>query len=139
MPSSQAAGLQLKGKVVDWEQQRKLDGVVLDLSYDLAKLWPMVKPMLAPETQEQLKDLKTAGQFKKTFNVGGSFPATTKPGEKAIKYLTADGALNVQLLDTSGINVQNLEIPISTGQRPACHALHGQAQGRACCQAGGVQ
>jgi hypothetical protein len=113
MPSSHAAGLNLKGNIADWENQRTLSNTTLALSYDLEKLWPMVKPLLSPSTQEQLKDLKIAGKFDRTFAVSGSYPANPPAGTKPIKYLKADGSLAVALLDTSGINVQNLELPIS--------------------------
>ncbi|HYO09528.1 MAG TPA: hypothetical protein VER17_11200, partial [Tepidisphaeraceae bacterium] len=118
MASSKAAGVQLKGVVQDWEIGRKLNGVAMNLSYDLEKLWPMIKPMLAPETQESLKDLKVAGQFQRTFNVGGSYPAAGADGQplafnQAIKFLTMDGALAVGLLNTSGIDVQKLEVPLT--------------------------
>ncbi len=115
MTSSQAAGVQLKGAIQDWQTARKLDNVTMDLSYDLQKLWPMIKPMLSPETQEQLKDMKIAGQFKRTWTLAGSYPANV-PSNEAIKNLTADGALAVQLLDTSGITINDLEIPLSLSQ-----------------------
>ncbi|MEO6437046.1 MAG: hypothetical protein ABIP55_14985, partial [Tepidisphaeraceae bacterium] len=112
MPQSQAASVKLVGKVEDWEVQRKLDGTTVVVAPDLEKLWPIIKPMLAPETQESLKDLKIAGKTPWTFNIAGSYPANDK-WQESIKPLTVNGALAVGLLDTSGVNLQNLELPVS--------------------------
>ena len=119
MPTSNAAGLSIKGVVQDWEVQRKLDGVAVDLSYDLQKLWPLIKPMLAPETQESLKDLKIAGQQKRTFNIRGSYPAKVAGSERELAFhesianVSADGALMIALLDTNGAHIENFELPIT--------------------------
>jgi hypothetical protein len=118
MPTSNAAGLSVKGTVRDWQVQRQLDGVALDLAYDLEKLWPLIRPMLAPETQQSLKDLKIAGQQKRTFNVRGSYPAKDATG-RALKFnesianVSADGALVIALLDTNGAHIENFELPIT--------------------------
>src|SRR4029078_13314015 len=100
----------------DWEVQRKLDGVALDLAYDLEKLWPLIKPMLAPETQESLKDLKIAGQQKRTFNVRGSYPAKVAGSDRELAFhesianVSGDGALIFALLDTNGAHIENFEL-----------------------------
>ena len=73
MSSSKAAGVRIKGAISDWETQRKLDNITCDLSYDLAKLWTIVHPMLVtPGKEDSLKDLQVAGQFQRTFHVRGS-------------------------------------------------------------------
>jgi hypothetical protein len=118
MPQSQAAGVKLKGTIHDWEIQRKLDGTTLALAYDLEKLWPMIKPLLDPQTQESYKDLKIAGKFERVFAVAGSYPAKDASGKElafneSIKPLKVNGGLGVALLDTSGLNLQNLELPVS--------------------------
>ncbi len=119
MPASKAVAVNLTGGVQDWTTQRSLKNVKLDLTYDLAKLWPVIKPMLAPETQEQLKDLKIAGQYTKQFVAAGSYPrvdrATGRELEwyESIRTIDAHGSLSVQLFDTSGLKVENLEIPIN--------------------------
>ncbi len=112
MPDTKAMGVNMKGKVVDWETKRQLEGVVMNLNYDLAQLWPLVKPMLSPEQREQYKDLKIGGQFQRVFNVAGSYPANV-PFNQAIQNVTMDGGLAIGLLDTQGIAVSDLELPLS--------------------------
>jgi hypothetical protein len=117
MTSSQAAGVVIKGTVDQWDTQRKLDGVTLDLSYDLAKIWQIVKPMLSPEQQKSYEDMKLAGVYKRTFNVSGSYPATAnnQPAEfnQSIKYLSADGAFAFDQLATNGLDIGKYELPIT--------------------------
>ncbi len=118
MPESQAVAMKFVGRVKDWEQNRNITGdkgndpARLDLGYDLAKLWPIIKPSLSPETQESLKDLKIEGRYQKTFNVYGKYPARST-WQESVRYLGADGSFAVQLLDTSGLNVQNLDVPVT--------------------------
>jgi hypothetical protein len=103
MPDTKALSLDLKGKVLDWAARRQFDGLVMNLSYDLAQLWPIVKPMLSPEQQEKYKDLKISGQYAREFHVTGSYPADKEFAE-AIKTVQADGAISVAQLETSGMN-----------------------------------
>jgi hypothetical protein len=113
----------VKGLVRDWEQKRELQNVVVEVPHDLEKLWPIIKPMLAPETQQSLADMKLVGKGTWTFNVGGSYPATDAAGKplafnQAVKSLTAGGALAVQQINTNGIDITEFELPItlSNGQ-----------------------
>lgn len=116
MPESKAVGLKLTGAVKDWETKREIDSsnpIKLQLAYDLAKIWPIVHPMLVtPGQEDQFKDLKIAGKYEKQFNVSGSFPATSTPKDPAIKHLTAGGEFVLDLLNTSGADIQKLAIPI---------------------------
>lgn len=117
MVQSKAVGMAVRGGVRDWAVQRQLQDVKLDLSYDLEKIWPIVKPMLAPETQQELKDLKVSGKYTKPFHLRGSFPANDAKGRtlafnESIKFLAGDGSISVDLLDAMGLNIQKLEIPI---------------------------
>ncbi len=117
MTSSKAASVEIKGSLADWEVKRQFNNFTINLGYDLAKIWPIVKPMMSPAQQTQFADLKIAGQFQRTFNIGGSFPASAGGKvlafNESIKSLTASGALGVQTLSTNGATLTNLEIPIS--------------------------
>ncbi|HEX8524960.1 MAG TPA: hypothetical protein VF669_22105 [Tepidisphaeraceae bacterium] len=112
MPDTKALAVNLKGAVQDWETKRQFQNLAMNLSYDLAQLWPIIKPMLSPEQQEQYKDLKIAGQFQRTFNVGGNYPANV-PFNHAIQSVALDGGLAIGMLDTQGIAISDLELPVS--------------------------
>lgn len=117
MPQSKAVALNLTGGIRDWQKRGIYKDVKIDLTYDLAKVWPIVKPMLSPQTQERLKDLKIAGQYTKQFLVRGSYPAVDSSGKElpwfeAVRSLNASGDLSVQTLDTSGLKIENLEVPV---------------------------
>jgi|GEM_PF-6384477 len=111
MPQTKAVSVKLVGGVNDWLEQRQIQDVKLDLTYDLSKLWPIIAPMLSPETQETLKGAKFVGAYTETFNVKGSFP--NKPFPEAIKTLSADGQLRVDLADAAGLTIEKLTLPIS--------------------------
>src|SRR5205823_813991 len=57
------------------------------------------------------------GAYTKTFTVNGSYPteANGKPLQwyESVRTIQADGDLTVGMLDTSGINLQNLDVPVS--------------------------
>jgi hypothetical protein len=76
------------------------------MDYDLAKLWPIVQPIMG----DDYKTLKITGQFQKQFNITGNYPAG-QPSTVAIKTLHADGDLSVATLDYDGLNLQNLIVP----------------------------
>src|SRR5439155_3985102 len=64
------------GKIEDYEKSRKFDDLKMFLSYDAAKVWAIVKPMLSADQQKQLADLKLAGVVKdREFIITGGFPA----------------------------------------------------------------
>jgi hypothetical protein len=116
MPKSNAVGVKLTGAIRDWETKREIDPsnpIKLLLAYDLEKIWPIVHPMMVkPGEEDQFKDLKIAGKYEKQFNVTGSFPATDSPKDPAIKHLTAGGEFVIDMLNTSGAEIQKLAIPI---------------------------
>jgi hypothetical protein len=113
MPESNAAGLQFAGEVVDWDTNRFMKGVegehraALLLTYDLEKLWPILKPMLSPETQESLKTAKIAGKHNQKFEIWGKYPNRPTFAE-SIKYLNVQGGIGVGLFDYSGLKVTEL-------------------------------
>ena len=78
------------------------------IDYDLTKLWPIVQPMMG----DKYKTLKITGQFKKQFNVTGSYPAD-EPSTVAIKTLHADGDLAIATFDYDGLNMQDFVVPFT--------------------------
>lgn len=121
MPESKAVGVVVTGGVNDWLVKRELRDVRLDLSYDLAKIWPIVQPMLAPETQETLKDLKVVGKYTKPFTLRGSFPAKNARGEEllfnqSVRSLSGEGGLTIDLLDAAGLRIEKFDVPILIDQ-----------------------
>ncbi|HEY7088698.1 MAG TPA: hypothetical protein VH518_11455 [Tepidisphaeraceae bacterium] len=109
MPKSQALSLSFVGGINDWDKDRKIrEGTKLDLSYDLAKCWTIVQPMLSPEQQQSLADLKIAGKHQQTFVLSGAYPSRPTMAE-SIKYLNADGGFEVESLETMGLSIQNLQ------------------------------
>jgi hypothetical protein len=117
MPESKAVGVVVTGAISDWVVKRELQNVKLDLSYDLEKIWPIVKPMLSPETQETLKDLKVVGKYTKPFTLRGSLPAKNAKGEElafnqSVKNLNGEGGLSVDLLDAAGLKIEKLDVPV---------------------------
>jgi hypothetical protein len=120
MPQSQALAVKANAKVIDWENARQIQGVdsaaaKLALTYDLEKLWPIIRPMLSPDLQEQYKDLKIQGKYTKEFIVSGSLPAQPPSASKSsLAMLNAEGSLSLDLLDLpQGITVQYFDLPIS--------------------------
>jgi hypothetical protein len=120
MPQSQALAVKANAKVVDWVNARQIQGIdspaaKLALTYDLEKLWPIIKPMLSPDLQEQYKDLKLKGKYTKEFIVSGSVPAQpTNASRSSLATLNLDGSLSLDLLDLpQGITLQDFELPFS--------------------------
>ena len=58
-----------------------------------------------------LQGAKFVGAYTEAFNVKGSFP--NKPFPEAIKFLSADGQLRVDLADAAGLTIEKLTLPIS--------------------------
>jgi len=72
-----------------------IDGTVrLPISYNVAKLWAIVKPMMVTSDKDALATAKFTGAFTRTFSVKGSF-AAGKPFNEAIKSLEAWGDLQL--------------------------------------------
>ncbi len=108
MQSSRALHLELKnGSVTKLLTDRNLQ-LQPTIDYDLAKLWPILQPMMG----EKYKTLKITGQFKKQFNITGSYPAGLASTE-AIKTVHADGDLAVATFDYDGLNLQNFFVPFT--------------------------
>ena len=100
------------GRIDDLAKQRvmKLSG---SYKYDLAKLWPIVHPMLVtPGEADDYADVKIAGVFTRTFAVNGSYPAGV-PFNVAVRPLAADFGLAVESFEHSGITVKNLDVPVT--------------------------
>lgn len=76
----------------------------LPISYDLAKLWAIAKPMVVKSDKDKLADAKFTGAFQKTFTVKGSF-AAGKPFNEAIKTLEAWGDLQLGESYAEGISL----------------------------------
>jgi hypothetical protein len=111
MASSKALRLTLAGAIRQWQTTRVFDNVKADVSYDLAQLWPIIRPLIA-EAPEDYKDLVIAGTDNRTFILRGSYPAG-KPFHEAIKSLEADGGFAVGQFSYLGINIDKLEIPVT--------------------------
>lgn len=114
MPQSQAVSLNLAARVRDWNQNCVItdaDGngpAKVELSYDLAKIWPIVHPMMVkPGQEDSFKDLKIAGKYNKTFTLSGKYPVK-KPFNQAVRTLEVAGGVSVGLLDWTGLNIQEL-------------------------------
>ena len=116
--STGAAGVTISGSIDDLALKRQIRGdnpVLLQLSYDLAKLWPIVKPLLSPSQQQTFADLTISGKEQRAFTVTGSLPAD-RPFGQAVTLLKADGYLTVDHLSTQGITLDNFNFPIDLNQ-----------------------
>jgi hypothetical protein len=111
LKSSGALGLSIEGGVTDLLHQRQINGIAIQLDYDLAKLWPIVKPLLPPSQQQTLADLVITGKHQRTLKLSGSLP-TDKPFNQAITSLVAGGYFTVDSLSTHGISIGNLDLAL---------------------------
>lgn len=114
LESTGALGVQVTGTVNDVILTRRISDdnpVAVQLTYDLAKLWKIVKPLLPPSQQQSLADLKISGQQQRTFTVSGSYPAD-KPFNDAVAMIRVGGFFTVDNLSTQGITIQNLDVPL---------------------------
>jgi hypothetical protein len=117
LPASQALAIDFSGRVVDPFDKRVIKGIgpdpaaTLNLTYDLAKLWPIVRPMLAADIQAKYKNLKVIGKEQKTFTLSGYFPLAKTTAE-SMRHLNADGGLAVDELDLpQGLAISKLDLP----------------------------
>jgi hypothetical protein len=78
--------------------------------------------MLDPDTQKSFADLEIAGVMDRDFTVSGSFPAmgTNKRGQaialntaQSLRSLFADGGLKIDRVAVSGLDVRDLQLPVS--------------------------
>jgi hypothetical protein len=111
LKSSGAMALSVTGGVSDLLHERQIHDIVIQLDYDLAKLWPIIKPLLSPSQQQSLADLVITGKAQRTFKLSGSLP-TDKPFNQAVVSLTAGGYFTVDTLSTHGINIANFDLPV---------------------------
>jgi hypothetical protein len=111
MQSSKALALSLNGTVTGYSTDRNLD-IKAKLNYDLAKLWTIVHPLMIEKGKDDpYKDLQLTGIFEKSLVLSGKYP--DQPMKQAIRFLIADASLSVALFDWNGLNIQNLEVPIT--------------------------
>lgn len=129
LKQSGALSLSVIGGISDLVGQRNISGVSINLNYDLAKLWPIVKPLLPPAQQQKLSDLIISGKQQKTFAISGSFPSD-KPFKQAVASLYAAGVFTVDSLSTNGVTVQKLDIPITLKDGVARTVYSDQPEGK---------
>lgn len=111
MRSSEAVQVAVKGLVSDWDESRKIRDLTVRLNYDLAKLWPIIRPMVTDESGG-LAQLSAAGKVERAFRISGAYPANLE-FRRAVKRLVVDGSIAVPLVEGDGLRLENLEIPIS--------------------------
>ncbi len=114
LQSTGALGVQISGTVNDVVLTRRISDdnpIAVQLTYDLAKLWNIVKPLLPPSQQQSLADLKISGQQQRTFTISGSYPLD-KPFSEAVAMIQVGGYFTVDNLSTQGITIQNFDLPL---------------------------
>lgn len=129
LPASEAVALNVRGAVRAVRSERRFDGLVVDLAYDLARLWPIVKPMLPASMQKDLDRSAMAGKHRTRIPVTGRFPATDpRTGaplafHESIRFVEANGMIAVELADLMGLRVEGLEVPfvLTNGQVQLIH------------------
>jgi len=106
------------GKIEDYEKSRKFDDLKMFLSYDAAKVWVIVRPMLSADQQKQFADLKLAGVVKdREFTITGGFPAEPKKDRRGVaqsplESTTVNGSLYFDQLEYQGMLAEDLEVPL---------------------------
>ena len=117
MASSGAVKLNVKGQVERWGDKTDggeilavANGIVADMTYDLAKIWPIVKPFVATP-EEPMDDLVVEGKFTKQFRVDG--PYYDGEMHQALRDLQVGGEVSVARLDWSGIEVADFNFPVN--------------------------
>ena len=113
--STGAAGVSVSGSIDDVVLKRQIrddNPISVRLSYDLAKLWTIVKPMLSPSQQQSLADLVISGKESREIKMTGSLPAD-KPFNEAVAMLSGGGYLTIDSVSTQGITLTNFDIPFS--------------------------
>jgi hypothetical protein len=107
-----ALHLAIAGSVSSLSDQRVLHDMSADVTYDAAQLWKILLPTLSSSTQDQFKDAVVSGKYTKHFVVTGSYPAGV-PSNVAMKNLSASGGLTLGQFKGHGIDLQNLDVPVS--------------------------
>lgn len=109
--SSGALNVTVTGAVKDLLKTRTIsEPLRVALQYDLAKLMPLVQPVLPPSATTALAGSTITGQFSRDYVVTGSFPAGV-PFEKSIQSLAATGgfALGHVALPAYGATLDNFD------------------------------
>ncbi len=110
---SDALSLDVKGSVKDLTGQRQLDGVVITLTPDLAKVWDIVRPLMPPDKLATVGKLLLAGKQPIVVNISGSYPSGTNVDP--MKMLKMTGDFKADLIDWQqyGIKIEGLALPFS--------------------------
>jgi hypothetical protein len=116
---SQALSVKAKGTITDWSIHRDLD-LTADVGYDLAKLMPLVQPLLSASVQAQLQGATVGGQHQSQFVLGGSYPAedhlhrplTFGTSVKNVK-LDGDLAVGTLTMPVLGVDLRNFTVPVT--------------------------
>ena len=117
LPTSNALSVNARGAVRAINNERRFDGLAIDLAYDLEKLWPIIKPMLPASAQKDIERSAMAGRHQTRIPITGSFPATDPRSgaplafHESIRFVEASGLIAVQLADLFGLRVEGLEVP----------------------------
>jgi hypothetical protein len=111
LKSSGALGLSVTGGVTDLLHERQINAIAVQVDYDLAKLWTIIKPLLPPSQQQTLADLVISGKEQRTFKLSGSLP-TDKPFNQAVSSLVGGGYFTIDSLSTHGIEITHLDLPV---------------------------
>jgi hypothetical protein len=116
---SKAANVNMTGSIHDWAVSRKLD-LSADVGYDLAKLMPIVQPLLSDSTRQMLAGATIAGQYQSHWVIGGAYPAEDSAHKplafgQAIQQVTAFGDVSVGtiVLPTYDTTITNFKLPLT--------------------------
>lgn len=131
MEQTQSLVFDLKGRIAQFSTARRFEGpgeggaMVGTLTYELAKLWPAIRPLMTPapdpadpsKMREIIADAKMAGAHSQQIAISGSYPAGL-PFNQAIRSLTArGGSVEFNLIEMAGLtlmpvgNVKSVTIP----------------------------
>ena len=102
----------LQGSISGLADQRALHDMSADVTYDAAPLWKILLPTLSAKTQAQFQDAVVSGKFTRHFVLSGSYPAGV-PSNVAMKNLSASGGIALGQFKGHGIDLQNLDVPVS--------------------------
>jgi hypothetical protein len=112
MVTSKALSLTATGAVRDYAKTRKFDNVTADVTYDLAPLWLIAKPIVAADPKSTIATLQASGKVQKQWTVTGQLPADL-PFNEGVKQLVVTGGVAVPLATLEGSKVENLDLPIT--------------------------
>ncbi len=121
LDTSKAAAGNITGVIHDLSGKRVIDSLKGKITNDLAKLWPILHPFLAPKPNpaapagtplpvDEYANLKIDGTQPIEFELSGTYASGVPFGE-AVAGISGDGSMGVKLLDTSGLRFENLQLP----------------------------